>query len=260
MTRRSAAAADARHAQAVPTAHGAGGSDRAKADSIGGVLARCQRLAEQHFPTESLLGNNIWRGQGLPDGHQMHDIYNLVTLPVLCAFCFRFLQTGESFLTFVRVAYGYFVGDLLWVVVNPSCVKSPGVISAHHCLTMAYMLYPVLYPQLRYYMAMCLTVELNTFFLILRRIWHVPPVSVCFYLTWISIRLLIYPYLIYVFALLYKDRVRTSLPPEHATRRAHPTLRARAPTRKLMPMSPRAPPRRVPRSRWRRGAGSTRSC
>jgi len=55
---------------------------------------------------------------------------------------------------------------------------------------------------------MCLSVELNTFFLILRRLWHVPPVSVCFYVTWITIRLIIYPYLIYVFAILYVDRVR----------------------------------------------------
>ncbi|KAG8463680.1 hypothetical protein KFE25_003953 [Diacronema lutheri] len=136
----------------------------------------------------------------------LHDIYNLLMLPVLCGFCFRYLLTGASFDAFVVVAYAYFIGDLLWVVCSPSCVKSPGVIAGHHCLTMLYMLYPLAYPQLRHYMAMCLSVELNTFFLILRRLWHVPPVSVCFYVTWITIRLIIYPYLIYVFAILYVDR------------------------------------------------------
>mmetsp|Transcript_11522 Transcript_11522/g.29993 ORF Transcript_11522/g.29993 Transcript_11522/m.29993 type:complete len:129 (+) Transcript_11522:498-884(+) len=56
--------------------------------------------------------------------------------------------------------------------------------------------------------ALCLLVEVNTFFLILRRLWHVPPVSICFYLTWIGIRLVLYPYLIWEFALLYADKVR----------------------------------------------------
>lgn len=49
---------------------------------------------------------------------------------------------------------------------------------------------------------------MNTFFLILRRIWHVPPVSVAFYVSWIGIRLIAYPYLIYEFALLYVAKAR----------------------------------------------------
>jgi len=53
---------------------------------------------------------------------------------------------------------------------------------------------------------MCLAVELNTWFLILRRVWHVPLVSVCFYVSWISIRLCVYPYLIYELGLIYVQR------------------------------------------------------
>jgi len=116
----------------------------------GGLWARCQRLAHQHFPTESLY--NLLRPLGIANGHMLHDIYNLLMLPVLCGFCFRYLLTGASFDAFVVVAYAYFIGDLLWVVCSPSCVKSPGVIAGHHCLTMLYMLYPLAYPQLRHYM------------------------------------------------------------------------------------------------------------
>lgn len=226
-----------------------------KGDSVGGLLARCQRLADQHFPTESLY--NLLRPLGVPTGHQLHDMYNLAALPVLCAFCFRFLRTGESFEAFVLVAYGYFFGDLAWVLLNPSCVKSPGVIAGHHVLTMLYMLYPCLYPQLRHYMAMCLTVELNTFFLILRRVWHVPPVSVAFYLSWVGIRLLVYPYLLGVFALLYAQRVRS-------TARRGPPQRppARPPATGHRPRATRHPPPAAPArasvSLRSSGAGSTR--
>lgn len=113
-----------------------------------------------------------------------------------------------AYAPYPRFRYAYFAADLLWVVVDPGCVKSPGVIVTHHIGTMLYILLPVFYLELRAYMAVCLLVEVNTFFLILRRVWHVPPVSVCFYVSWVLIRLVAYPYLIYEFAMLYLAKAR----------------------------------------------------
>jgi hypothetical protein len=119
--------------------------------------------------------------------------------------------TGEWFDLFFRVSALYFVADLIWVSVQPSCVKSPGTILVHHIATLLYIILPYIYPEVRWIMGACMSVEVNTWFLIARRVFNkqgLPPwtidlpfavsfrvklISVSFYATWILTRNLLYP-------------------------------------------------------------------
>lgn len=119
--------------------------------------------------------------------------------------------TGEWFTLFYWYAQTYFVSDLLWILLLPNCVRSPMTIIQHHVATILYMSVPLFYPETRFMMAACLSVEINTWFLIARRVFNkqgfppwilnLPPfvslriklISICFYTTWILIRCIIYP-------------------------------------------------------------------
>mmetsp|Transcript_1748 Transcript_1748/g.3366 ORF Transcript_1748/g.3366 Transcript_1748/m.3366 type:complete len:322 (+) Transcript_1748:182-1147(+) len=158
----------------------------------------------------------------------LHDFFNLVSLvPVvvlnimnwnwdvlLDPYSKKTLQqawTGEWFILFYGIVMGYFVADLVWVIAAPRCVKSPSVIIQHHLATIIYLLLPYQYAQVRWLMGACLSVEINTWLLIARRVFNkqgfppwvidMPPffsiriklISIFFYITWISIRCLLYP-------------------------------------------------------------------
>merc|ERR1712110_497458 len=97
----------------------------------------------------------------------------------------------------------YIVIDLLWVATVPTCVKSPPTILVHHCLTLLYLGIPAFNPDTRYMMAVDLMFELNTWILIMRRQpvarqgFFKPIISVSFYISWVVIRCIIYPYCIF---------------------------------------------------------------
>lgn len=157
-----------------------------------------------------------------------HDYFNLVALPFI-------VISGVMNHDFPSAAYNgnyfwlmwattliYFFLDLAWVVKVPSCVKSPGVIVKHHIVAMFYLCAPIAYPDYRWMMSAILSVELNTWFLICRRIVYrshysrcyapINPiitnlVSALFYVTWILIRCFLYPYVLVVFGYMYRDAV-----------------------------------------------------
>ena len=126
--------------------------------------------------------------------------------------------TGEYFQYFFWTTVAYFLVDMIWVSVIPRCVKSPSTIITHHIAVFVYLSIPYLYPQCRFLMGVCMSVELNTWFLIARRVFNkqgTPPwkfdipylisvrvklISIFFYTTWISIRCIVYPYVLYVLA------------------------------------------------------------
>ena len=119
--------------------------------------------------------------------------------------------TGEWFDMFFQITALYFIVDLIWVAVIPSCVKSPATIIQHHIATLFYIAIPYLHPFVRWLMGACMSVEVNTWFLIARRVFNkqgFPPwilnlptgvsirvklISILFYSTWIGIRCVIYP-------------------------------------------------------------------
>lgn len=154
---------------------------------------------------------------------EKHDFFNLVALLPLIIVNFYNWQvdkviqghfpgdawTGQYFWELWGVTALYFLADLVWVVRVPICVKSPGVIIKHHVFAIAYMSAPIVYSEHRWFLGACLTVEANTWFLILRRVvykrhTYVPEfvqklVDALFYTTWIVVRLFIYPAILAIF-------------------------------------------------------------
>ena len=119
--------------------------------------------------------------------------------------------TGEWFLPFFQITALYFVVDLLWVALVPKCVKSPATIIQHHIATICYIMIPFYYPFVRWLMGACMSVEVNTWCLIARRVFNkqgLPPwilnlplgvsiriklISILFYTSWILVRIVLYP-------------------------------------------------------------------
>lgn len=161
-----------------------------------------------------------------------HDFFNLVVLipivalNVMCWNWDKLLNlkkkdsladawTGDYFDAFFACTATYFLSDLIWIAIVPSCVKSPATIVQHHLATLLYILIPYFDPETRWCMGACMIVEINTWFLIARRVFNkagFPPwiidlsfisirvklISICFYITWISIRCILYPFLMTV--------------------------------------------------------------
>jgi hypothetical protein len=110
---------------------------------------------------------------------------------------------GRYFLQYWAVTALYFMVDLVWVWRVPTCVKSPGVIIKHHAVAILYLSGPVLFPEYRWAMGACLSVEINTWFLIARRVAYlrrdvVPSIvtgsiNIAFYVSWLAIRCVLYP-------------------------------------------------------------------
>lgn len=159
-----------------------------------------------------------------------HDYFNLVALVFIIAttvlnydfdvFSLKISWTGDYFWLNWVTTLVYFFVDLVWVAMVPICVKSPGVIIKHHIVAMLYLTAPVYWPEYRWFMGSILSVEVNTWFLIMRRVVFktaspVPPmvanfVSAMFYLTWILIRCIIYPGVLVTFFGLAAERIEAS--------------------------------------------------
>ena len=131
-----------------------------------------------------------------------------------------FLQAwaGEYFDLFFWTTIAYFTIDMIWVCVIPKCVKSPSTIIQHHVAVFVYLTIPYFYPRFHFLMGACMSVELNTWFLIARRVFNkqgFPPwkfdipylisvrvklISIFFYITWILIRCILYVVVLYALA------------------------------------------------------------
>lgn len=156
-----------------------------------------------------------------------HDLFNLVALlfvvgATLLNWDLRYIHlgpeaawTGTYFYTNWLTTVAYFLVDLVWVASIPLSVKSPGTIIKHHFVAIAYLSGPVLWPQYRWFMGACLSVEINTWFLILRRVLYKRKsselsqkiVSAGFYASWIAIRVILYPLIMFIFCFIARRKV-----------------------------------------------------
>lgn len=157
-----------------------------------------------------------------------HDLFNVIFLVIIIALdIFYLYQTTD----FVKLAEGrvsleeqsesrlfqlffavfsfYLLVDCVWVILIPSCVASdPKAIILHHVATAFAILVPFFLPRFGWHMGACLIVEVNTLCLTIRRnvtkdelLYHI--LNISFYVTWVILRLLMFPVLTALFALEY---------------------------------------------------------
>lgn len=201
-------------------------------------------IIEDHFSIDkekfALLGPKTWDENFQRDIHDWYNIISLIPLNILNCMNWSWPKllgvvggsvtvpefwSGDYFEMFFWATFSYFVVDALWVIIMPICVKSPGVILQHHCSTLLYLMIPRFYPEYGWLMGACMCVEVNTWLIIARRVFNkngkvaftfnaqvaggsmeVKLISVAFYVTWILIRLIIYPSLFVVVCFQYMER------------------------------------------------------
>jgi len=216
---------------------------RRRVSRSGNVQANSKKkrrhLVEQHFKIDE---DNRALLPGVPSydddlARDIHDFFNLIFLvPIILlnilnwnwdlltstnhftnSLPFENCWTGDYFDLFFNTTVSYFVIDLIWVLVVPRAVKSPSTIVQHHIASLLYLTLPYQIVELRFLFGVCMSVEINTWFLIARRVFNkqgFPPwtidlpylfsvrvklISICFYVTWIAIRIILYPYVLVIF-------------------------------------------------------------
>jgi hypothetical protein len=146
---------------------------------------------------------------------KVHDCFNIIAISFICATNSLFLYHATDFskvgteylgqgheLVFNRllVAFSiYLVIDAVWVLCVPNCIPSdPFGIFVHHLATFLIVLIPANLTQFSWHMGIALLVEFNTLFLMLKRNINKDSVfglvfELMFYLSWIVLRLIMYP-------------------------------------------------------------------
>lgn len=128
-----------------------------------------------------------------------HDIFNLVCLAILNVLNLYYIFNNSGFTVFFWTTSAYFVCDSVFVGIAPNSVKSPVTILSHHMITGLYMLIPYYYPKYAWCMSYCMLVEVNTWMLIAKRNMRSKVLEALFYISWVLLRNIWYPYLIYLF-------------------------------------------------------------
>lgn len=160
---------------------------------------------------------------------ERHDVFNLVVLIPLIYLTWinydwnaMFVQgpeqawTGDFFQSLWGATVAYFVVDLLWVWMVPVCVKSPDVIIKHHLVAIGQLCCPLYFPEYRWFMGPVMSVEINTWFLIARRVlykrqmptWVTDPINFSFYASWLFVRCFVYPALLWIFVKMADEGIR----------------------------------------------------
>ncbi|KAL3794009.1 hypothetical protein ACHAWO_012413 [Cyclotella atomus] len=221
------------------------GRKQQRSNSAPARIGRKHLLVEDHYRVDP-VDKRLLPGLPVSDedwARDLHDFFNLVALvPVVVLNMMNWnwdilldpnsekkiqeAWVGDWFSLFFAVVVGYFVADLIWVILVPKCVKSPGVIIQHHIATLLYLLFPYIYPKDAWLMGACLMVEINTWLLIARRVFNkqgftpwviglpqlfsirIKLISVLFYITWITIRCFLYPVIMKILLQLWWNSYR----------------------------------------------------
>lgn len=155
----------------------------------------------------------------------VHDMFNIFSILGIIFLDFQYLyhatdwnKIGTSELgrdhnhmgyTLLSTFSIYMLIDTVWIAVQPKCVLSnPTALIVHHIASFVFLSVPFFEEQFQWHGALNLFVEVNTFFLILRR--QAAPESFlytlldyCFLSTWIFLRLVIFPTVVVFFSYEY---------------------------------------------------------
>ena len=142
-----------------------------------------------------------------PYWHDLHDAFNLIVLPFVCGSNILYLTSMEESLLWIQfyLFTAYLIVDTVWVVLRPRSVASPPTIIVHHIVCVIGWITPHMTdPSLALWTSLGLTVEINTFFLIARRYWgRTMLIQILFYSTWIGLRVILFPVVLYLFIFKY---------------------------------------------------------
>lgn len=143
--------------------------------------------------------------------YKIHDFINVPIVGILASLCVAGLLNLVNSSVVTKIFAIYIVLDTTWIITFPESIpRMANFIVLHHILTFCILLHPLRYPE--HSMETCRDgiVELNTFFLILRRqlkrgsFFNLLCDS-CYNLT-LGIRFLWQPYLIYHFFIITSVR------------------------------------------------------
>lgn len=164
-----------------------------------------------HFTTSSSI---ITTNKNINSRHNIdeiwfrrHDIFNLIALPLVSFFnivylisiiFFRVNHVTQLSLYYTEYAIfqAYLTIDTLWLLLKPNSVASASSILPHHIISMFGWNTPFIFDiKYSFLMSIGILVEMNTFFLILRRNCNKNIIiEFLFYASWFTIRCGVYPY------------------------------------------------------------------
>ena len=140
---------------------------------------------------------------------RLHDLFNLSVLPIICASNFLYLLLREDFYLWAQFSIFtvYLMADSIWVLFRPLSVASPSTIIIHHTVCLiGWTIQHISDPSLSQWTSLGLLAEINAIFLIGRRYWgRTRVIQTFFYSTWIFLRLMMFPFVLYRFVFKYFD-------------------------------------------------------
>ena len=127
-------------------------------------------------------------------GWRVHDYFNLATLPGLIALTLLALLKDVAYnWPLAAVMWVYVFIDGVWIYLMPHIVGSPKILLGHHLATLLVVGHVLTLPAHLKYTSWLTLVEVNTFFLVLKRHVAHPLISAAFHLSWLAIRTVWFP-------------------------------------------------------------------
>lgn len=130
-----------------------------------------------------------------------HDHFNLYAVTPLVVLTFCALVQPEPWGYYLSVAtLLYIIADIAYNALVPECQPNTtrwATIMLHHVVTLWLVLHPVLHAENANMTAACTIVEINTLILTVNRNLKWKSLTYAFYFTWVTQRLIWYPYVIY---------------------------------------------------------------
>jgi hypothetical protein len=131
-----------------------------------------------------------------------HDHFNLYAVTPLVVLTFCAIVQTQPWAFYLSVAtLVYIIADIVYNALVPECQPNTtrwATIMLHHVVTLWLVLHPVLHPENAHLTAACTIVEVNTLILTVNRNLKWKSLTYAFYFTWVTQRLIWYPYLIYL--------------------------------------------------------------
>ena len=133
---------------------------------------------------------------------QVHNIFNIVYVGVIATMStyswWMNLEGDDLYLLSVICVLYYFL-DTAFIAIRPDSVNSTRSILLHHVFTFIFAVETYRLPSFRSFCVQYLLVDINTWFLMVRQMLkeRYLVIEVPFYVSWVLIRLVYYPYLMF---------------------------------------------------------------